>query len=309
MVKVFIDGSAGTTGLRIHERLAIREDIKLITLLESERKSISERKKALNGADIAFLCLPDEAAIESVSLIDNPDTIVIDASTAHRTNPDWSYGLLESGDDIYSKVKTSKRICIPGCHATGFISLVKPLIETNIVPKDYPFSCTSLTGYSGGGKSMINQYEDKNRDVSLSCPRIYALTQTHKHLNEMKLYTGISDYPLFSPVVCDIYSMMCVTVNICFKGIGIKDICDIYTDKYGNRPLFDVKDIHADSYNGFIPSDAFKDKDSIKITVTGNDERISLTALYDNLGKGASGAAIQILNVITGKDETKGLSI
>ena len=309
MVKVFIDGSAGTTGLRIHERLAIRDDIKLITLSESERKDKNERKKALNNADIAFLCLPDEAAIESVFLTENPDTIIIDASTAHRTNPDWTYGLLELGDDIYSKVKKSKRICIPGCHATGFITLVKPLIENNIVHKDYPFSCTSLTGYSGGGKSMISQYEDKYRDASLSAPRIYALTQMHKHLKEMKLYTGISNNPAFSPIVCDIYSMMCVTVNICVKGIRIKDICDIYIDKYGNRPLFDVKDIYAEGYNGFIPSDAFKNKDSIKITVTGNDERISLTALYDNLGKGASGAAIQIFNVITGNDEIKGLRI
>ncbi|OQB53727.1 MAG: N-acetyl-gamma-glutamyl-phosphate reductase [Firmicutes bacterium ADurb.Bin146] len=309
MVKVFIDGSAGTTGLRIHKRLEKRDDITLISLCDSDRKDKTQRKKALNSADIAFLCLPDEAAMESVSLVDNPDTIIIDASTAHRTDPDWTYGLLELGDDVYSKVKNSKRICIPGCHATGFISLVEPLIENGIVCKDYPFSCFSLTGYSGGGKSMINQYQDKNRDASLSSPRIYALTQKHKHLNEMKLYSNISEYPLFNPVVLDIYSMMCVTVNISAKEVKLDEVQKAYTKKYANRPLFDVSDISAQSYNGFIPSDAFKDKDSIKITVTGNDERISLIALYDNLGKGASGAAIQIFNVITGNKETKGLNI
>jgi len=309
MVKVFIDGSYGTTGLRIHERLASRADIQLIILPEQQRKDVNKRAKALNSADIAFLCLPDQAAIESVSLINNPDTVVIDASTAHRTDPDWTYGFLEMGEDIYDKVKQSKRICVPGCHATGFTALVKPLIENRIVQKNYPFSCTSLTGYSGGGKAMISDYTDKNRDSSLSVPRIYALTQTHKHLKEMRHYTGIVDYPHFNPVVCDIYSMMCVTVNISVKGVKIDDICDIFVKKYGNRPLFDISDIKGESYNGYIPCDDFKDKDSIKIVVTGNDERISLIALYDNLGKGASGAAVQILNVITGKEETYGLKV
>lgn len=311
MVNVFIDGSIGTTGLRIHDRLIQRDDVFLITLEESLRKDISARKEAIEKADIVFLCLPDEAAKESVMLAQNTDTIIIDASTVHRVNPDWTYGLLELSDDVYNSVKTSKRICVPGCHASGFIALVKPLLENNILTNDYPFSCTSLTGYSGGGKSMIKSYQDINRNASLSVPNIYALTQTHKHLKEMKQYSGTSQYPVFSPIITDVYSMMCVTVNISLKGTGknIDDIRNIYIDKYKNRPLIITSDIEALEYEGFIPCDSWKNKDSMKICVTGNDERVSLIALYDNLGKGASGAAIQIFNTITGCEETKGLQV
>lgn len=309
MVKVFIDGSSGTTGLRIYDRLSIREDIHLINLPESLRKDNPTKQVALNSADVVFLCLPDDAAKQSVSMVKNPNTVIIDTSTAHRTNPDWTYGFLEMGDLAYKNIKASKRICVPGCHALGFIALVAPLIQYGIVARDYPFSCTSLTGYSGGGKTMISDYESQQKDATLSAPRLYALDQQHKHLKEMQYFTGIDNPPVFNPIVCDLYSMMCVTVNIAIKDISIISVCKVYEEKYRNQPLIDISDLNAQNYSGFIVSNSLSNKDSMRIHVTGNDQRISLTALYDNLGKGASGSAIQCFNVITGCDPTKGLVI
>ena len=309
MTKVFIDGSAGTTGLRILERLEDREDIELIRLSEANRKDISARKDAINRADIVFLCLPDEAAIQSVSLCENPDTVIIDTSTAHRTNSDWAYGFPELSKDFETKVKNSKRIANPGCHASGFIALIYPLIEKGILDENALLSCVSLTGYSGGGKKMIAEYEAEGRSSLLDAPRQYGLSQAHKHLPEMTAVTGIKNPPAFMPIVGDFYSGMEVTVPLfpeMLKGATAEDIKNIYKNKY-NGPI--VKFVEDISENGFISSNKLSFKDSMEISVSGNEDRILLIARYDNLGKGASGAALQSMNIVMGTDVTKGLEI
>ena len=309
MTKVFIDGSAGTTGLRILERLEDREDIELIRLSEANRKDISARKDAINRADIVFLCLPDEAAIQSVSLCENPDTVIIDTSTAHRTNSDWAYGFPELSKDFETKVKNSKRIANPGCHASGFIALIYPLIEKGILDENALLSCVSLTGYSGGGKKMIAEYEAEGRSSLLDAPRQYGLSQSHKHLPEMTAVTGIKNPPAFMPIVGDFYSGMEVTVPLfpeMLKGATAEDIKNIYKNKY-NGPI--VKFVEDISENGFISSNKLSFKDSMEISVSGNEDRILLIARYDNLGKGASGAALQSMNIVMGTDVTKGLEI
>ncbi|MBQ9080626.1 MAG: N-acetyl-gamma-glutamyl-phosphate reductase [Clostridia bacterium] len=310
MKKVFIDGKAGTTGLRIFERLGDRADIELITLTEEQRKDTAARKAALNAADIAFLCLPDPAAIEAVSLIDNPNTVVIDTSTAHRTSPDWTYGFPELSSSHEAAIKSSKRIAVPGCHASGFIALVYPLVEAGILPADALLTCHSLTGYSGGGKKMIADYESDDRDALLGAPRQYGLTQQHKHLKEMKAITGIDNAPVFCPIVADFYSGMEVTVPL-FKsqlcdGKTANDIIQAYKNKY-TGPLVTYCD-SADT-DGFLSAAALSGKDSMKITVGGNEDRIILLAVYDNLGKGASGAAVECLNIVMGNEKTFGLEI
>lgn len=309
MTKVFIDGSAGTTGLRILERLEDREDIELIRLSEANRKDISARKDAINRADIVFLCLPDEAAIQSVSLCENPDTVIIDTSTAHRTNSDWAYGFPELSKDFETKIKNSKRIANPGCHASGFIALIYPLIEKGILDENALLSCVSLTGYSGGGKKMIAEYEAEGRSSLLDAPRQYGLSQSHKHLPEMTAVTGIKNPPAFMPIVGDFYSGMEVTVPLfpeMLKGATAEDIKNIYKNKY-NGPI--VKFVEDISENGFISSNKLSFKDSMEISVSGNEDRILLIARYDNLGKGASGAALQSMNIVMGTDVTKGLEI
>lgn len=309
MTKVFIDGSAGTTGLRILERLEDRDDIELIRLSEANRKDISARKDAINRADIVFLCLPDEAAIQSVSLCENPDTVIIDTSTAHRTNSDWAYGFPELSKDFETKVKNSKRIANPGCHASGFIALIYPLIEKGILDENALLSCVSLTGYSGGGKKMIAEYEAEGRNSLLDAPRQYGLSQAHKHLPEMTAVTGIKNPPAFMPIVGDFYSGMEVTVPLfpeMLKGATAEDIKNIYKNKY-NGPI--VKFVEDFSENGFVSSNKLSFKDSMEISVSGNEDRILLIARYDNLGKGASGAALQSMNIVMGTDVTKGLEI
>lgn len=310
MKKVFIDGSAGTTGLRIIERLEKRNDIELIRLTEENRKDLNARKKALNDADIAFLCLPDAAAIEAVSLIENENTVVIDASTAHRTNPDWAYGFPELSEEYENKIKNSKRIANPGCHASGFIALVYPLIEKGVINSDILLSCTSLTGYSGGGKKMIAEYEDENMDALLKAPRQYGLSQTHKHLPEMKVITGIKNAPVFIPIVSDFYSGMEVIVPL-FKenlneGFSVEDIINIYKNKYCG-PM--VNFVEKFDESGFCSANKLSFKDTMEISVSGNDDRILLIARYDNLGKGASGAAVECMNIVLGVDKTTGLEI
>lgn len=310
MKKIFIDGSAGTTGLRIFDRLGARDDIELITLPDELRKDPNARKKALNEADVAFLCLPDVAAIESVSLIENDTTVVIDTSTAHRTNPDWVYGFPELSNSFEEKIQNSKRIAVPGCHASGFIALVYPLIEAGVLPSDALLSCFSLTGYSGGGKKMIAEYETDEISELLNAPRQYALGQKHKHLPEMTKITGIENAPVFCPVVSDFYSGMQVTVPIFINqlqgGTTLEVIKNIYKNKY-NGPVVNFVDLIDEE--GFISAAAVSGKDSMKLTAYGNDERIILTAVYDNLGKGASGAAVECLNIVIGADKTKGLVI
>ena len=310
MKKIFIDGSAGTTGLRIYERLEKRDDIELLILPEDKRKDINSRKEMLNSCDIAFLCLPDDAARESVSLTDSANTIIIDTSTAHRTDDNWAYGFPELSENFEEKIKNSKRIASPGCHASGFIALVYPLVEKGILPKDALLTCHSITGYSGGGKKMIAEYESNERDVLLDSPRQYGIGQSHKHLKEMKTVSGIDNPPVFSPIVAPFYSGMEVTVPLFAsqlnKGCTKEDIEKAYKEKYTGPIVFYNENMAED---GFISSNALSMKDSMEIAVYGNDDRIILVARYDNLGKGASGAAIECMNIVMGTDKTKGLNI
>ncbi|MBQ1950088.1 MAG: N-acetyl-gamma-glutamyl-phosphate reductase [Clostridia bacterium] len=305
MTKVFIDGSAGTTGLRIADRLAERSGIDLITLPENLRKDTAARKEALNRADIAFLCLPDAAAVEAVSLIENDHTAVIDTSTAHRTAPEWVYGFPELSGQR-EQLATAKRIANPGCHASGFVALVAPLVKAGLLKPDVALTCFSITGYSGGGKSMIAAYESADRDAFLDAPRQYALTQQHKHLPEMQHVCGLDIAPIFCPIVGDFYSGMEVTVPLFAKDLHGKpdDIAAVYRAQYTGRL------VHFDQQTdegGFLSAAAFSGRDDMQITLAGNEQRILLTARFDNLGKGASGAAIQNMNILLGVEETTGL--
>lgn len=310
MKKVFIDGKAGTTGLRIYERLSKREDIEIILLSDDERKNPESRKKALNSCDIAFLCLPDDAAREAVAMIDTDNVTVIDTSTAHRTLEGWCYGFPEISEELDDKLKTAKRIAVPGCHASGFIALVKPLIDNAIISKDVLLTCHSITGYSGGGKKMIAEYEEPTRAELLDAPRQYAITQQHKHLKEMQAITGLANAPIFCPIVSDFYSGMTVTVPLFASqlndGKTVEHIKKLYAEKYtGNI----VSYCEAIDEGGFISAATLKNKDAMKITVMGNEDRILLIAVYDNLGKGASGAAIECMNVALGEEKSRALDI
>ncbi len=306
MTKIFIDGSAGTTGLRIHERLAGRPELMVVTLPEELRKDVEARREALNGADIAFLCLPDAAAIEAVGLVDNPHTAIIDTSTAHRTAAGWTYGFPELvGRET---IAVSKRVANPGCHASGFVALVAPLVRAGLLAADAPLTAFSLTGYSGGGKKMIADYEAADRDPLLGAPRQYALTQQHKHLPEMAALCGLTQAPVFCPIVGDFYSGMEVTVPLhtaLLKGT-MEEVKAVYRHTYTGRLVhFDET---ADE-GGFLSAAALSGRDNLQLTVTGNGDRLLLTARFDNLGKGASGAAIQNMNILLGVDETTGLVI
>ena len=309
MKKVFIDGSAGTTGLRIYERLSARADIQLLRLPEEQRKDIAARKQMLGEADLVFLCLPDDAAREAVSLIENDKVTVIDASTAHRTLPEWAYGFPELSATHRQKILSSKRIAVPGCHASGFIALVYPLIQAGILDKDSQLFCHSITGYSGGGKKMIGEYEDENVSELLGAPRQYGLTQQHKHLKEMKAVCGLENAPIFTPIVSNFYSGMTVTVPLFkeqLKKGSIEEIKAIYKAAYAGG-LVQYKE--SVDENGFISGAALSKKDNMWVSVAGNDERILLVACYDNLGKGASGAAIECMNLTLGVEETTGLIV
>ncbi len=308
MTNIFIDGSAGTTGLRIYERLSARKDINLIILPEETRKDVNARKEALNSSEISFLCLPDAAAIEAVSLVENPNTAIIDTSTAHRVNPDWTYGFPELlGGKNKENIRNSKRIANPGCHASGFVALVEPLVASGLLDKDVALTCTSLTGYSGGGKKMIAEYEEEP-DELFSAPRMYGLTQQHKHLKEMKAVSGINELPIFCPIVAPFYSGMEVTVPLFAKEVkgGIEDIKNVYRDYYKSG-LVSFNE-NADE-SGFLSACKFSGRDDMEVTVWGNEERILLVSRFDNLGKGASGAAIQNMNILLGVDEATGLDI
>lgn len=307
MFKVFIDGSAGTTGLRIRERLQDRKDIELMTLSEELRKDTAARAEALNTADIAFLCLPDAAAIEAVSLINNENTAVIDTSTAHRTADGWTFGFPEIGGQR-EKIKASKRIANPGCHASGFISLVAPLVEKGIISADAKLSCFSLTGYSGGGKKMIAEYEDVERDPLFDAPRMYGIGQQHKHLPEMAKVCGLNFDPIFCPIVAAYYAGMEVTVPLFASEINgsIDDVKSVYKEYYKNGLVHFTEDA---SEGGLISACAYERRDDMQVTVCGNEDRILLVSRFDNLGKGASGSAIQNMNLLLGVDETTGLNI
>ena len=308
MKKVFIDGGAGTTGLRIVERLQNRKDIELITLPDDKRKVLEYRKQALNNCDIAFLCLPDDASREAVSLIENDKVVVIDASTAHRTNDDWAYGFPELSEEFEKKIINSNRIAVPGCYASGFISLVEPLVKNGIINKDLGVMCHAVSGYSGAGKKGIAQYENQNRDDEFSAPREYALTQQHKHLKEMKIISGLEKEPIFCPYVCDYYSGMVVTVPLFKSDINgnAEDIKNVYKNLY--KDSF-VKYCDNIDNNGFIAGNLVSDKDNMMVTVAGNDERVLLISAFNNLGKGASGAAVECMNIKLGIEKTTGLDI
>ena len=307
MTKVFIDGSAGTTGLRIADRLSDRQDIALVKLPEEMRKDPSARKDAICGADIAFLCLPDDAAREAVALAGDASVKIIDTSTAHRTHPDWAYGFPEL-TGCREKILSSKRISNPGCHASGFVALVRPLVENGMLSKDSRLSCFSLTGYSGGGKKMIAEYENADRSSLLSAPRQYALTQQHKHLNEMAQRSFLADVPVFCPIVADFYSGMEVTVSLFAGDIQgtIDDIRQIYADYYRTGL---VRYTDAADPDGLLSAAAYAGRDDMQVGVYGNGERILLISRFDNLGKGASGAAIQNMNILMGVPEDTGLNV
>lgn len=308
--KVFIDGSAGTTGLDIFRRISQRDDIELITLPEELRKDADARRKAINSADVAFLCLPDAVAKESAAMVENNRTVLIDTSTAHRTDLAWAYGFPELSPSFEEKIKTSKRIAVPGCHASGFIALIYPLIECGALSPAAKLSCFSITGYSGGGKKMIADYEAEDRDTLLGAPRQYALSQKHKHLPEMQKITGLENAPIFSPVVSDFYSGMEVTVPLFASelsdGFGIGEIKKIYAEKYTGSV---VKYADGGDEEGFISAGKKSGTDLMEISVFGNEERILLTARYDNLGKGACGAAIECLNLVIGSEKTKAMHV
>ena len=306
MISVFIDGSAGTTGLRISERLSERKDLSLIHLDEAHRKDPKAREEALTAAQVAFLCLPDDAAREAVSLV-HGETVIIDTSTAHRTAPGWVYGFPELPGQ-QEKIIHANRIANPGCHASGFIALVAPLVQAGLLKAGAALTCFSLTGYSGGGKKMIAEYENPHRDLAYQSPRQYGLTQQHKHLKEMIHICGLDTAPVFCPIVADFYSGMEVTVPVFRKDLlgTAEDIRQLYAEVY-HTPV-----VHFESFPedlAMLPANQMAGRDDMVIRVAGNEDRILLTACFDNLGKGASGAAIQNMNIVLGLDQTLGLNL
>ncbi len=306
MKQVFIDGSAGTTGLRIKERLKARTDVALIELKDEDRKNEALRKEAMNDADAVFLCLPDDAARQAVQMVENENTIVLDASTAHRTLPGWMYGLPQLSGTQKKAIQTAKRIAVSGCHACGFIVLTAPLVKAGVVDAQTVLSCTSLTGYSGGGKSMIAEYESQQRSPLLNAPRMYGLTQQHKHLKEMCAVTGLSRAPVFLPIVGDFYSGMQVTVPLPESQCKASraQIEEIYRSVYDDAII--RWDAHMEQ-DGFLSALTLSGRDDMRVGLMGTDERLIAVAQYDNLGKGASGAAIECMNLALGLSDYEGL--
>jgi N-acetyl-gamma-glutamyl-phosphate reductase len=311
--KVFIDGKEGTTGLKIFERFENRNDIEILSISEDLRKDTTERQRLINESDFTFLCLPDAAAIESANLCTNPNTKIIDASTAHRTNPAWAYGFPELDASFREKIQNSNRVATPGCYASGFVALGYPLVKANIVPKDYPITIHAVSGYSGAGKKAIAQYQDPNRDIGLDTPRQYALTQEHKHLKEMKYITGLDFEPVFNPYICDYFAGMTVTVplhtRLLSKKVTAKEVWETLAAHYENSRFVKVAGFMGEGTlpEAFIPANTLEGTNSMQIFVYGNDERIMLCSRFDNLGKGASGAAVQCMNIMMGIDEGLGL--
>ena len=307
--KVYIDGQSGTTGLQIYDRIGQREDLELLRIPEELRHDPDERKKYLNSADIVFLCLPDEGAREAVSFIDNPNVRVIDASTAHRTNPDWTYGYPELSKAQREAIRTSKRVANPGCHATGFISTTAPLVAMGVIPKDYPMSCYSLTGYSGGGKKMIAEYEADGRSELLDAPGIYGLNLHHKHLPEIQTVTGLAYPPVFMPVVDDYYKGMATTIMLQNRLLpgqpSAEEICAKLADYYRDEHFVSV--VPFGENDSKLYANKLAGTNRLEIVVCGYEEQTTVTALFDNLGKGASGAAVQNMNIMLGLPEETGL--
>ncbi len=312
MKKVFIDGSEGTTGLRIFERFVGRDDIELLKIPSEQRKNPDEVKKYINASDITFLCLPDAAAQEAVAMVENENVIIIDTSTAHRTKEGWAYGYPELSDKHRNAIKTGKRIAVPGCYATGFITIIYPLVAGGILSKNYPVSAFAISGYSGAGKKTIAVYEAQERDKELDAPREYALTQKHKHLKEMQKITGLDKIPLFSPIICDYYSGMLLTTpfytDMLIGNPTPEKVHAFFQDYYAGEKFIKVMPFGKEAeYNGFLAGNACSGWDGIEIYITGNEERLLVSTRFDNLGKGASGAAIQCMNILLGCEEDKGL--
>ena len=313
MAKVFIDGQEGTTGLNIARRLAGRKDIHLIPIEETLRKDARERRQKMQEADVAILCLPDEAAREAVHLAEGLSVRILDASTAHRTQNGWAYGFPELSKEHREAVQKGSRVSVPGCHASGFAALVYPLVKAGVLPGDYPIVCHSVTGYSGGGKKMIAEYESQERSPGLDSPRQYALSQAHKHLPEMQKVCGLTDAPIFDPIVADFYGGMAVSVPLharLLKGTpSRKELHAVYSAHYQGEKLVRVLPLDAGAeMGGFLAANTLAGNDGIEILICGNDERLLLMARFDNLGKGASGAAVQCLNLMTGAGEYLGLN-
>ncbi len=311
MTKVFIDGKDGTTGLKIYNRFDGRDDIELLLIDPEKRKDAKERARLIHESDITFLCLPDAASIEAVALAGDCDTKIIDTSTAHRTLEGWAYGFAELSTDHRRKIESSSRIAVPGCYATGFNSIVYPLIKNGFIGSDYDIVCHALSGYTGAGKKGIAQYEDESRDRELDSPRLYALTQEHKHLKEMKAVSGLDKFPIFSPIICDYPRGMVVTVPLYTDRMNKKyskeDIQKMFSEHYAGSDIIKVRELGYTE--GMIGCNNFEGRDDLEIEINGNDDRILITARFDNLGKGASGAAIQCMNIAMGIDEKTGLNI
>lgn len=311
--KVFIDGKEGTTGLKIFERFENRKDIEIMQISEEKRKDPAERARFINESDFTFLCLPDAASIEAVSLCTSPKTRIIDASTAHRTNDAWAYGFPELSPDFRKKITGSSRVAVPGCYASGFASICYPLVSAGIVPPDYPVVCHAVSGYSGAGKKAIAQYEDSSRNPELDSPRLYALTQAHKHIPEMKKISGLTYEPVFDPYICDYFSGMTVTIpfhtRLFNKKITAKEVHELFCEHYKDShfvkvPAFMGEDVLE---TPFIPANTLSGTNNMRIYVCGNDDRLLIVSQFDNLGKGASGAAVQCMNIMMGIDESTGL--
>jgi N-acetyl-gamma-glutamyl-phosphate reductase len=303
MKKVFVDGQEGTTGLRIVERLEKREDVEILRIGEARRKELRERKSLIEKSDITFLCLPDEQAARSVSVCENPDTKIIDASTAHRTNPDWAYGFPELSPKHRQKIVNSKRVAVPGCYATGFVSLVYPLIAANVLECHYPVFSYGISGYSGGGKTRINQYESPEKPYDFYSPMIYSLDLTHKHLPEMKMYSGLAFPPMFSPIIDDYYNGMLVCIplqaRVMRKRTSIDELKNVYKRHYQNQQFIHIlDDVAPDKTFPHFAANPLADTNALEIAVFGNSEQFMLVSRLDNLGKGASGAAVQCMNIM-----------
>lgn len=313
MVKIYIDGQEGTTGLKILERFKDRNDIQLMRISEEKRKDSAERARLINSADFVFLCLPDEASREAVSFVDNDHVRIIDASTAHRTNPDWAYGFPELSPEHREKIRNSNRVAVPGCYASGFASIVYPLVKNNIIPDDYPVFAYATSGYSGAGKKAIAVYEGTEKPFEFNSPRQYALSQQHKHLPEMQVISGLKYKPMFNPMICDYFSGMVVSVPLQTRtladSVTAEQVHDMYKNHYAGSKLVEVMPLmpRDEQKSFFLASNILSGLNKLQVFVFGDDEQILLCARLDNLGKGASGAAVQCLNIMMGIDETTGL--
>lgn len=315
MTKIFIDGKAGTTGLKIRERFSNRSDIELLEIPESDRKNDDVKSSFINKSDFVFLCLPDDAARASVALCKNPATRIIDCSTAHRVNPSWAYGFPELSEDYRAAIKNGSRVATPGCYASGAISILYPLVKCNLLPRDYPVVINAISGYSGGGKKAITQYESPyDKNSPLATPRLYALSEHHKHLPEITKVSGLAFDPVFSPAICNYYEGMCVTIafhtRLLTKKVTPADIEQIFSNHYKDsyfvrvKPLMDSETLSST----FLCANNLNGTNFLDLTIYGNEERVLVTATLDNLGKGASGAAVQCLNIMMGLDEKTGLN-